>query len=472
MNHARLVLPAIRWREPSGFVAEGPGIAAALDLGVGGFIIFGGNADAVRTLTTELRRRAGRPLLIASDLERGAGQQFEGLTEFPPPLALASLGREDVVAWAAHVTAREARGVGINCVFAPVADLDILPENPIVQSRAFGPAAVDVARSVATWVRACQESGALACAKHWPGHGRTAQDSHATLPTVTAPAAVLEAEDLVPFRAAISAGVAALMTAHVAYPALDPFGLPATLSPTMLKALRREGFDGLVVTDALIMDGAVQGRTEAQAALAAIAAGCDLLLYPNDPGAVVATLGRAMADDETVRTRVEEAVARYERAVERAEQPVPPPERVTPFGSAGALADALLVRGMWRGSVPMLREPIELIVVDDDVGGPYPPSPSTAVAETLVALGVRVGSGGSVVVLAFSEPRGWKGRAGLGSPAHAALESVARDAAAVVLFGHPRLVNEIPGAAPVLGGWHRQRLMQAAAARWIRSRLG
>lgn len=158
--------------------------------------------------------------------------------------------------------------------------------------------------------------------------------------------------------------------------------------------------------------------------------------------------------------------------MERAEQPVPPPERVTPFGSAGALADALLVRGMWRGSVPVLREPIELIVVDDDVGGPYPPSPSTAVAETLVALGVRVGSGGSVVVLAFSEPRGWKGRAGLGSPARAALESVARDAAAVVLFGHPRLVNEVPGAAPVLGAWHRQRLMQAAAARWIRSRLG
>lgn len=472
MNHARLVLPAIRWRESSGFVAEGPSIAAALDLGVGGFIVFGGTADAVRTLTTELRQRAGRPLLIASDLERGAGQQFEGLTEFPPPRALASMGREDVIAWSAHVTAREARGVGINWVFAPVADLDVLPENPIVQSRAFGMAPADVARSVSTWVRACQDSGALACAKHWPGHGRTAQDSHATLPSVTAPASVLEAEDLVPFRAAISAGVASLMTAHVAYPALDPFGLPATLSPTMLKALRQEGFEGLVVTDALIMDGALQGRSEAQACVAAIAAGCDVLLYPNDPAAVVAALSRAMADDTLSRSRVQEALARYEHAAERAEQPVPPPERVTPFASAGALADALLVRGMWRSTAPSLQEPIELVVVDDDVGGPYPVSPVTAVGETLAALGVRVGSGGSRVVLVFSEPRGWKGRADLGAAALSELEATACDAAAVVLFGHPRLVDQIPGGSPVLGAWHRQRLMQAAVARWIRSRLG
>ncbi len=472
MNHARLVLPAIRWRESSGFVAEGPSIAAALELGVGGFIVFGGNADAVRTLTTELRQRAGRHLLIASDLERGAGQQFEGLTEFPPPRALASMGREDVIAWSAHVTAREARGVGINWVFAPVADLDVLPENPIVQSRAFGSVAAEVARSVATWVRACQESGALACAKHWPGHGRTAQDSHSTLPSVTVPASVLEAEDLVPFRAAMSAGVAAFMTAHVAYPALDPFGLPATLSPTMLKSLRNEGFDGLVVTDAMIMDGALQGRSEAQAGVAAIAAGCDLLLYPNDPAAVVAALGRAIGDGSLSRARVQEALTRYERAAERAEQPVPPPERVTPFASAGALADALLVRGMWRGAAPVLHEPIDLTVIDDDVGGPYPVSPSSAVGETLAALGVRAGAGGSRVVLVFSEPRAWKGRAGLGGAALAELESNACDAAAVVLFGHPRLADQIPAASPILGAWHRQRLMQAAVARWIRSRLG
>ncbi len=471
MSCAALVLPAIRWRDASGFAHEDAAITAALARGVGGFIIFGGPADAVRTLTSELRQRAGRPLLIAADLERGAGQQFEGLTEFPPPRALASLGREDVIAWAGHVTAREARGVGVNWVFAPVADLDVLPENPIVQSRAFGPTPTDVARSVATWVRACQESGALACAKHWPGHGRTAQDSHATLPLVTAPASVLENEDAVPFKAAISAGVAALMTAHVAYPALDPFGLPATLSPTMLKALRREGFDGLIVTDALIMDGARQGRTETQATVAALNAGCDVLLYPNDPLEVITALDDAVANGDLEQSRVDEALGRYTRALERAEQPVPAPERVTPFASAGALADALLVRGMWRGVAPDLREPVELVVVDDDIGGPYPPSPSSFVEETLLALGVHLGTGGSRIVLAFSEPRGWKGRANLGEESRAALRRVSGDADLIVLFGHPRLADEVPGAAPMLGAWHRQRLMQAAVGRWIRSRL-
>ena len=117
---------------------EAARIADALDLGVGGFIVFGGTVEAVRRLTADLLRRAGRPLLIAADLERGAGQQVEGLTEFPPPLALASLEDAAVVRWAGAVTAQEARAVGINWIFAPVGDLDVLPDNPIVQTRAFG----------------------------------------------------------------------------------------------------------------------------------------------------------------------------------------------------------------------------------------------------------------------------------------------------------------------------------------------
>ena len=147
---------------------------------MGGFIIFGGTAESVRRLTADLLRRAGRPLLLASDLERGAGQQVAGLTEFPPPMALASLHDPAVVRWAASVTAQEARAVGINWVFAPVADLDILPENPIVQTRSFGGDANEVATYVASGLRG-SVSGALACAKHYPGHGRTTVDSHMTL---------------------------------------------------------------------------------------------------------------------------------------------------------------------------------------------------------------------------------------------------------------------------------------------------
>ena len=149
-------MPALRSDALSGFAHEAGAIADTLELGVGGYIIFGGTAESVRRLTADLLRRAGRPLLLASDLERGAGQQVAGLTEFPPPMALASLRDPAVVRWAASVTAQEARAVGINWVFAPVADLDLLPENPIVQTRAFGADPNEVATYVRHWVEGCQ----------------------------------------------------------------------------------------------------------------------------------------------------------------------------------------------------------------------------------------------------------------------------------------------------------------------------
>jgi beta-glucosidase-like glycosyl hydrolase len=471
-NPARLILPALRSEALSGFAHEAGRIADALEIGVGGFIIFGGTAESVRRLTTDLLRRAGRSLLLAGDLERGAGQQISGLTEFPPPLALASLGDPAVVRWAASVTAQEARAVGINWVFAPVADLDVLPENPIVQTRAFGGNANDVATCVRHWVEGCQSAGALACAKHYPGHGRTTVDSHISLPVVEAPATALRAQDLLPFSVAIESGVASIMTAHVAYPTLDSSGLPATLSRTLLGELRTVSrFDGLVVTDALIMDGALVGRRESDAAVEAIQAGADLLLYPNDPRRVRDALDAALSSGTLGRERLEESLGRYERALAMATAPTPPVTR-GPFDSAEALADALLKSGMVRGSPPTLAGPLDLVVVDDDVGGPYPPNPSDYAHRALGPEMTGRYSEGSRVVLVFAEPRAWKGRSGLGAASREALAHHAAGADLIVLFGHPRLLGELPSRVPVLLAWHRQRLMQEAVARWLRGSLG
>jgi beta-glucosidase-like glycosyl hydrolase len=471
LDPGRLILPALRAGPGGTFAHEAGAIAEALDLGVGGFIIFGGNAESVRRLTADLLRRAERPVLLASDLERGAGQQVEGLTEFPPPLALAAMGDPGVARWAGAVTAQEARAVGINWVFAPVADLDVLPENPIVQTRAFGHDPDRVATLVRNWIEGCQGAGALACAKHYPGHGRTATDSHITLSAVDASRETLTASDLVPFAVAADCGVAAMMTAHVAYPALDPSGLPATLSRGILDELRRSlRFDGLVVTDALIMDGALVGRRESDAAVEAVQSGVDLLLYPKDPRRVRDALATAVESGALPRERIEEALRRYERAVAAATRSTPPVRR-GPFDSADGLADALLRQGMVRGDAPRLTGPLDLVVVDDDVGGPYPPSPSDYTAN---ALGPELASrytGGSRVVLVFAEPRAWKGRAGFGDASREALASYASDADLIVLFGHPRLVEQLPSDAPVLLAWHRQRLMQEAVGRWIRARL-
>lgn len=468
---ARLILPALRSQPLSGFGHEAGRIADSLEIGVGGFIIFGGTAESVRKLTADLLRRAGRPLLLAADLERGAGQQISGLTEFPPPMALASLGDPTVVRWAAAVTAQEARAVGINWIFAPVADLDVLPENPIVQTRAFGDDPNEVATCVRQWIEGCQSAGALACAKHYPGHGRTAVDSHIALPVVEAPAAALRSSDLLPFTVAIESGVASIMTAHVAYPTLDDSNLPATLSRRLLGELRTKSrFEGLVVTDALIMDGALSGRRESDAAVQAVQAGADLLLYPNDPRRVRDALEASLASGSLSRERLDQSLTRYERALATATAPTPPVTR-GPYDSAEALADALLKTGMARGAPPTLVGPLDLVVVDDDIGGPYPPSPSDYVHRSLGPELIGRYSGGSRVVMIFAEPRAWKGRSDLGSASREALAHHGAGADLLVLFGHPRLLDELPGRPPVLIAWHRQRLMQEAVARWLGGRF-
>lgn len=467
---ARLVLPAIRWSDETGFGHAEDAIADALALGVGGFIIFGGPAEEVRGLTASLRARAGRPLLIGADLERGAGQQFAGLTELPPPLALASLDDLDAIRDAGRITAAEALSVGVNWVFAPVADLDLAANNPIVQTRSFGDDPAKVSVAVRAWIEGCQGAGALACAKHYPGHGRTTTDSHAGLPVVEADAESLATIDRVPFAAAVAAGVAGVMTAHVAYPAIDLGSLPATLSSVILGGLRDElGFDGVIVTDALIMDGAFVGRSEGAAYVQAVAAGVDLLLYPKQPQVARDALALAVDEGTLSRERLDDALARYERLLARAEA-----GGSTTRGPAEAeqrLADRLVGRGLVRGGKLRLQEPLDLVIVDDDLGGPYPASPSDWTAKWLQAHGVELGQGGSRVVLAFAEPRAWKGRGGFGRVSRDRLLVETPMAALIVLFAHPRLMAEIPSDAPLMHAWHRQRPMQEAVARWIASVL-
>jgi beta-glucosidase-like glycosyl hydrolase len=470
-------MPAIRWRADTGFDHEMAGINRALELGVGGFIIFGGTSDAVNQLTSEMRERAGRHLLVGSDLERGTGQQLEGSPELPPPGALGALpplrsrpsrttGVSEPASWArlaGRCTASTALP-GINLIFAPVADLDIEPENPIVQSRSFGPDPALVATCVREWIEGCQGAGALACVKHYPGHGRTTRDSHAEVPTVTASAEELKKDEW-PFLAAIDAGVGAVMTSHVSYPALDQSGTPATFSKPILQRLRASGFSGLIVTDAMIMEGARREGGEASAAVEIIEAGVDLLLYPRDTEAVVDGLRTGLKTGTLSQERVRDSLRRYHAAVVWTQRP-PVNDLVHPAIPA-QIADLLLKQGLSRGPLERLRQPLELIVIDDDIGGPYPPSPEVLVPGLLGPRGVQTGPGGSRVILVFAEPRGWKSRAGLSQAAKTALARSAATADLVILFGHPRLVEEIPGAAPVLVAWHRQKLMQDAVVRCL-----
>ena len=253
-------------------------------------------------------------------------------------------------------------------------------------------------------------------------------------------------------------------------PALDPSGAPATFSPAILGHLRAQlGFDGLIVTDALMM-GAAAGGEPGSPAVRALAAGCDLMCYPADPIAAHAAIEKAIADGTLSRERVVEALGGYEEALKRAD--TAGKRGSGEVGNSAAIADRLLARGLVRGAEPRFKTPIDLVIVDDDQGGAWPASSHHYLTIVLQDAHVALGPGGSRIVLAFAEPRASKGRAGFGAESLEVLEGFAREADAVILFGHPRLAAQVPRGAPLVVAWHRQRLMQEAAARWILERLG
>ncbi|HYR06693.1 MAG TPA: glycoside hydrolase family 3 N-terminal domain-containing protein [Longimicrobium sp.] len=474
MNVARLLLPAIRWDAESGFEGYRETIERGLELGVGGFILFGGEANAVRALTDELHRRSPHPLLIGSDLERGAGQQFRGATPLPPAAAFGWLDDEALTERAGELTAREARALGVNWIYAPVADVDLEPENPIIGVRAFGSAPDAVARHVAAWVRGCARGSALSCAKHFPGHGRTVGDSHIERPAVRATREEME-EDLEPFRAAIADGVDSLMTAHVVYPALDPESLPATLSPPILEGLLRAemGFGGLVVTDAIIMEGMTEGGSEAAASVQALAAGCDLLLYPDDNDAVIAEVQAAVADGRLPRARIAEALDRIAVAAERVAGPADAAWGLDD-DRRWALETALRSLRVCRGEPALPAGRVRIEEIEDDGGGPWPPYPRLAFPATLRASGVEITDDGQVIVALYSDIRAWKGRPGISDAAQERVRAITAEHpdATVILFSHPRLSADIPTAKNLLACWGGEAIMQEAAVAWLTGQRG
>jgi beta-N-acetylhexosaminidase len=236
--------------------------------------------DEARRLIARLRELARpRRIFVALDEEGGWVSQLAGHMTVPPNAAtLARVADSPTIAWIAGVTARRLRALGFDWDYAPVADVHSEPDNPVIGPRAWGTTPAQAAANVGAWLEGFRGSGVAACLKHAPGHGDTRTDSHLTLPVCAADRGRLEVREFVPFRA--HPGADSLMTAHVVYPALDP-ERPATFSRRIVQGVLREelGFRGLVITDALEMQGAAAGRTPAEAGLQSLAAGCDLLLY-------------------------------------------------------------------------------------------------------------------------------------------------------------------------------------------------
>jgi beta-N-acetylhexosaminidase len=271
-------------------------------------------------LTNELQRRAKVPLLIGADFESGTGMRLDEGTSFPSAMAVGATNDPKLAYTIGKVIALESRAAGVHWIFAPDADVNNNPDNPIINIRSFGENPKSVGEFVAQEIRGIEENGGLATAKHFPGHGDVSVDSHLALPTVPGDRKELEATELVPFRAAIGASVGSVMPGHLAVPAFEPdASVPATTSRNILTGLLRDElkYKGLVVTDAMDMGGVTSRYPPGEAAVRAVEAGADVLLMPPVPDAAMAGLERAVRSGRITEKRVDESVRRILQAKSR-----------------------------------------------------------------------------------------------------------------------------------------------------------
>jgi len=294
------------------------------DLRIGGFIVANRvdhgavrNAEphAMALFLNQMQKLSKTPLLVAADFERGASMRVSGGAQFPYNMAYGA-GRDlDATRYEGLATARQARAIGVHWIFAPVADVNNNPENPVINTRSFGESADDVAQNVAAYIDGAHsdpKNRVMVTAKHFPGHGDTDTDSHMALAKVTANKERLETLEFTPFRAAIAHGVDSIMTAHLSVPALEPDEIPATVSSKVLTGVLRDElkFKNIIVTDAMDMQGLAQMFNQGEAAVRAIEAGADVLLMPVNPETTIRAVVSAVENGRIKKTRIDESVMR------------------------------------------------------------------------------------------------------------------------------------------------------------------
>ncbi|MFI5280863.1 MAG: glycoside hydrolase family 3 protein [Gemmatimonadales bacterium] len=363
---AQLVMP---WIPGDYWADDNEAMTAAMRLvdseHVGGFVVgLGGSAYDLAAKFNALQGASPLPLFIAADLESGPSARIRGATAFPGNMGLGATGSEQDAYDVGAVVAREARAVGINLVFAPVVDVNNNPANPIINVRSYGEDPLRVGAFGVAFIRGLREHGMLATAKHFPGHGDTGVDSHLALPVITAGRERLDSIEFVPFRAAVSAGVDAVMSAHVAMPGITGGDVPATLSASVLDTiLRRDfGFHGLVVTDALNMGAIVSRFGPAQAAVRALEAGADVLLMPLDPRQAIEAVIAAVQRGEISEARIDSSVTRVIEAKRRAGLFR---RRLTDLGAiarmVGTQRDQVFAQSVAQRAIVLLKDSLGLV---------------------------------------------------------------------------------------------------------------
>ena len=341
---------------------------------LGGVIYFARNVDApgqVASLSSTLQAvatatGAGSPLLIATDQEGGVVSRLDWGTQLPSQMLLGAAGDPDLARGAGEAVGRELATVGINMNFAPVLDVNNNPDNPVIGVRSFGESPDLVGDLGVAMAEGMQSTGVLACGKHFPGHGDTSTDSHVDLPVVDHDTDRLERVEFAPFRQAIAAGIDAIMTTHVSFPAItDDETLPATVSPAVQTGLLREsfGYDGVVITDCLEMDAIAGGLGVPEGAVRAIEAGCDVVLVSHTPErqrAAIEAVVEAVESGRIDEGRIDESV----RRVQRVKRERGLADSTTESWAAQAPASKLMATEVAERGVTLVRNDREVIPFD------------------------------------------------------------------------------------------------------------
>jgi len=464
-------------------------LKSLLELGVGGVILLGGSCAEVGLRTQQLRHWAGQPLLLCADVEEGVGQRFEGATWLVPPLALGQLHRSDpkrAVALAeryGRCTGLDARALGLNWVLGPVCDVNNNPANPGINVRAWGETPQTASDLAAAFTRGVQATGVLACAKHFPGHGDTSTDSHLDLPVIGHDRERLDAVELPPFQAVIAEGVAAVMTAHLMLSSLDP-ERPATLSRPVLSGLLRQelGFDGLIVTDALVMEAIAGHYGAGEAAVLALEAGADLVLMPADARGALAAIEAAVAAGRLSESQLRRSAERRREALAQAttasattasaKGPEAMPNPGQPMEPDGALALELVQATLQVQGAPWIPSGggVNLVRCDNALSAPFLPltapalvipeaaglttcliearSPSPWSEDPQAPLALDRLPDGPVLLQLFVRGNPFRGSAGAGEPWVEVIRQLqaAHRLAGVVVYGSPYLWQSLQEA--------------------------
>jgi len=473
-----LLIPELRWDPQHGYTHMQGLVDDALEIGVGGFVIANGPRAQVAELAETLQRASKHPLLIAAPAERGAGASIDGCTGLPPLAALGLLHDEDVLRRAARLTARELRSTGINWALAPVADLAIVRAHPYLGARALHHDPQKVAEWAVAWIDACQAEGVLSTAMHLPGEGRANTDPSLSESRVDEAGATLWGTDLVPFRAAVDAGVATVLASSVSYIRLDASGAGAAWSRVILQELMRDElqYEGLIVAPPPSVGAARALGDEGAAAVAMLDAGCDLVLAPENLDLVIERTTRAVDAGLLDAAKLDASASRRAFWADWGRSSSGREATLDDVLWARQVSDTVVhaVRGVFANIGPV----VDVILVDDDAPTAreqdFAPFLATLRA---VGLGPRCVAGptdegrGAVCIAIRGAPMSGRGRAGYQAQTRARVAQLVSDARSArrsvvaVLLGPPVLADEVPEVPNVICAWSSDRAMQEAAAR-------